>query len=143
MKILLRRIARRPNYTIGKLYVDGKYFCDTLEDTDRGLTSSMSKQEIEERKIKANTAIPIGKYEVTVTFSPRFNKYMPLLLGVKGFEGIRVHSGNGPEDTEGCILVGLNKKVGQVLESRVTYNKLFKVIDRAFKKNELIMIEIC
>ena len=128
MKIELVRIAFKNTYTIGKLYVDGKYECDVLEDVDRGLDSSMSESEILEKKVKGQTAIPTGHYVINITYSPKYKRMMPLLLDVKGFSGIRIHSGNSSKDTEGCLLVGKNKQVGKVLESRDTYKRLFKMM---------------
>ena len=129
MRIELVRIAFKDMYTIGKLYVDGKYFCDVLEDVDRGLDSSMTESEILEKKVKGQTAIPTGHYVINITYSPKYKRMMPLLLDVKGFSGIRIHSGNTSKDTEGCLLVGKNKKVGMVLESRDTYQRLFKMME--------------
>ena len=129
MKIELVRIAFKDTYTIGKLYVDGKYFSDVLEDVDRGLDSSMSESEILEKKVKGQTAIPTGHYVINITYSPKYKRMMPLLLDVKGFSGIRIHSGNTAKDTEGCLIVGKNKKVGMVLESRDTYQRLFKMME--------------
>ena len=129
MKIELVRIAFKETYTIGKLYVDGKYFSDVLEDVDRGLDSSMSESEILKKKVKGQTAIPTGHYVINITYSPKYKGIMPLLLHVKGFSGIRIHSGNTAKDTEGCLLVGKNKKVGMVLESRDTYQRLFKMME--------------
>lgn len=133
MKITVIRIAKKDKYTIGKLYIDGVYFCDTLEDKDRGLTDTMSVEDIYKRKIKSETAIPIGKYNVEITYSPRFKKNMPLIMNVKGFDGIRIHSGNTSKDTEGCILVGQNKVVGKVINSIDTFNKLMFKLNHATK----------
>ena len=129
MRIELVRIAFKETYTIGKLYVDGKYFSDVLEDVDRGLDSSMTESEILKKKVKGQTAIPTGHYAINITYSPKYKRIMPLLLDVKGFSGIRIHSGNSSKDTEGCLLVGKNKKVGMVLESRDTYQRLFKMME--------------
>ena len=131
MNITLIRKYKLPTYTIGKLYIDGEYFCDTLEDKDRGLTDSMTIGEISKIKIKKETAIPTGTYKVTITYSNRFKKNMPLINNVKGFEGIRIHSGNTNQDTEGCILVGFNKVKGNVINSRDTYNKLFSILSKS------------
>ena len=131
MNLMLIRKYKLPTYTIGKLYIDGEYFCDTLEDKDRGLTDSMFVSEISKIKIKKETAIPTGTYKVTITYSNRFKKNMPLINNVKGFEGIRIHSGNTNQDTEGCILVGFNKVKGNVINSRDTYNKLFSVLSKS------------
>ena len=129
MRIELIRIAFKDTYTIGKLYVDGTYFSDVLEDKDRGLDSSMSESEIQEKKVKGQTAIPTGHYVINITYSPKYKRMMPLLLDVKGYSGIRIHSGNTSKDTEGCLIVGKNKKVGMVLESRGTYQRLFKMME--------------
>ena len=129
MKIELVRIAFKDTYTIGKLYVDDTYFCDVLEDVDRGLDSSMTESEILKKKAKGQTAIPTGHYVINITYSPKYKRMMPLLLDVKGFSGIRIHSGNTSKDTEGCLIVGKNKKVGMVLESRDTYQRLFKMME--------------
>lgn len=141
MNIILNRIAKKAKYTIGKLYINDQYFCDTLEDTDRGLTQSMTEQQIKSKKVYGETAIPTGTYKVIISYSNKFKKQMPLLLNVPGFAGIRIHSGNTEKDSLGCILVGKNKAVGKVLESRDTYNKLFSILQEADKK-ETIKITI-
>lgn len=128
MIITVRRIAMKDTYTIGKLYIDGVYFCDTIEDKDRNLDDSMEENEIRKKKVYGLTAIPLGTYKVEITYSPKFKKNLPLLIGVKGFEGIRIHSGNTAKDSLGCIIVGRNKKVGMVLDSRATMTKLLKVL---------------
>lgn len=135
MELTLKRIAKKANYTIGKLYIDGTYFCDTLEDTDRGLDQSMDLETIREKKIKGSTAIPTGTYRVTLNVvSPKYSKRsqynfckgkVPRLLDVPGYEGILIHIGNYPKDTEGCILVGKNTKVGAVLDSTNTFRELY------------------
>lgn len=140
MKLLLKRIAKRDTYTIGKLYIDGVYFCDTLEDKDRGLTRSMTTSELSQKKVPSKTSIPTGEYQVTITYSNRFKQQMPLLNNVPGFSGIRIHSGNTAQDTDGCILVGKNKSVGKVLESRKTYQELYKILSSV--GNEKIHITI-
>lgn len=140
MKLTLKRIALRQTYTIGKLYIDGKYFCDTLEDTVRD-TNKSGKFDNGEKKIKGKTAIPYGTYEIKWTYSPRFKKYTPQLMNVPSFEGIRIHSGNSSTDTEGCLLLGENKKVGMVLNSRATINKFYPLIKKACS-NGKVTIEI-
>lgn len=141
MNITLNRIAKKAKYTIGKLYINDQYFCDTLEDTDRGLTQSMTEQQIVSKKVYGETAIPTGTYRIIISYSNKFKKQMPLLLNVPGFAGIRIHSGNTEKDSLGCILVGKNKAVGKVLESRDTYSKLFSILQEANKK-ETIKITI-
>ena len=140
MKLTLNRIALRQTYTIGKLYIDGKYFCDTLEDTVRD-TNKSGKFDNGEKKVKGKTAIPYGTYEIKWTYSPRFKKYTPQLMNVPSFEGIRIHSGNSNTDTEGCLLLGENKKVGMVLNSRATINKFYPLIKKACSKGK-VTIEI-
>ena len=142
MEIQVNRIARKDGYTIGRMSLNGEYFCDTLEDTDRGLDSTMSLDEILSKKRKGITAIPTGKYDVILTFSPRFKRVLPLLLSAKGYEGVRVHAGNTAEDTEGCLLVGENKEKGKVLNSRATLEKLMSVLLECEKRKEKISLTI-
>ena len=142
MELKLIRKYRCSNYCIDKLYINNIYFSDVLEDPDRGLQNSMSLEEIQKIKIKGNTCIPYGTYDITITYSPRFKKNLPLLLNVKGFEGIRIHSGNTPKDTEGCLLPGFNKVKGQVIDSKVTTNKLIAQIQQALNKGEKVTITI-
>ena len=141
MNITLNRIAKKSKYTIGRLYIDGEYFCDTIEDTDRGLTQTMTDAQIKSKKVYGQTAIPTGTYRVIISYSNKFKRQMPLLLNVPGFLGIRIHSGNTEKDTEGCLIVGKNKVVGKVIESKDTYNKLFSILCEANKK-EAIKITI-
>ena len=96
MELKLIRKYRCCNYCIDKLYINNEYFSDALEDPDRGLTDTMSLEEIQKIKIKGNTCIPYGTYNVTITYSPKFKRNLPLINNVKGFEGIRVHNGNTP-----------------------------------------------
>ena len=138
MKLKLVRKYRKENYTIGKLYVDGVYFCDTIEDKDRGLDDAMGLAEIMIKKRYGETAIPYGTYEVEITYSPKYKKLMPEVKNVKGFSGIRIHSGNTAKDTLGCLIIGRNTQVGMVTESRKTYNKLFALL----KDKKDISIEI-
>ena len=142
MELRLERKYRSSKYCIDKLYINGKYFSDVLEDPDRGLTDTMSLEEIKKIKIKGNTCIPYGTYNITITYSPRFKKNLPLLNNVKGFDGIRIHSGNKPQDTEGCLLPGFNKVKGQVIDSRVTTDKLIAQIQQVLNKGEKVTITI-
>lgn len=140
MKLTLKRIALRPTYTIGKLYIDDVYFCDTIEDTVRDLNKN-GKFDNGEKKIYFKTAIPYGTYEIKWTYSPRFKKYTPQLMNVPSFEGIRIHAGNTSDDTEGCLILGENKQVGKVLNSRATINKFYPIIKKACS-NGKVTIEI-
>lgn len=140
MKLTLKRIALRPTYTIGKLYIDDVYFCDTIEDTVRDLNKN-GKFDNGEKKVHSKTAIPYGTYEIKWTYSPRFKKYTPQLMNVPSFEGIRIHAGNTSADTEGCLILGKNKQVGKVINSRDTINKFYPIIKEACS-NGKVTIEI-
>lgn len=150
LDLVLKRIAKRPTYTIGRLYIDGKYFCDTLEDTDRGLSQSLPLSVNQTKKKKGLTAIPTGKYRVTldvqsnrfkdVAFYKFCNGYLPRLINVPAYDGVLIHVGNTAKDTEGCILVGENKAVGKVLNSRETFLRLYEKLQSAKSSN--IYIEI-
>ena len=140
MRLTLKRIANKKDYCIGKLYINGQYFCDTLEDVDRGLDDVMTEEEIKSIKQYGTTAIPVGIYTVLLTYSPKYKKIMPLINNVKGYSGIRIHSGNTSKDTLGCLLVGKNTVVGRLTDSRNTYNALFKRLQQ--KGSNKITIEI-
>lgn len=140
MRLTLKRIANKKDYCIGKLYINGVYFCDTLEDVDRGLDDTMTEEEIKEKKVYGKTAIPTGIYTVLLTYSSKYKKVMPLINNVKGYSGIRIHSGNTAKDTLGCLLVGKNTQVGMVTDSRNTYNALYKRLLQ--KGSNKITIEI-
>ena len=196
MEIILKRIAKKNTYTIGRLYLfDGEaqaqlnstlnipierevlpgkhltdkriirtevdesqltkehHFCDTLEPTWRNLLGiPLKPEEVDARhsrvsgkvahKVKGKTAIPEGSYPVVITKSPRFKAWLPLLQGVPNFEGIRIHSGNYPDDTEGCILVGENKLVGMVVNSRIWLRQLIQRITEARERDEAVWITI-
>lgn len=141
MEIKLKRIAKRQKYTIGKLYINDKYVCDTLEDTDRGLNKDMPLNEIKSKKVYGETAIPTGKYQVVWTYSNKFKRSLPLLLNVPGFEGIRMHNGNTAAHTQGCPLLGENKVVGKVINSIATCNRVLPLIQDACQ-NEKVYITI-
>lgn len=143
MEIKLYRKYRKTNYTIGQLFINGKYFSDCLEDPDRGLTDTMSLEEIKRIKVFGNTCIPYGQYKVTITYSPKFKRNLPLINNVKGFDGIRIHFGNTQYDTSGCVLPGFNKVKGKVIDSKATTERLIKVIQEAIDRNEEVFINIC
>ena len=139
MKLIVKRIAKKPTYTIGKLYIDGVYFCDTVEDTDRGLFQGQSLDLIKKIKIPNKTAIPTGTYKLTLNVvSPKYSKKaiyqeickgrVPRLLDVPGYDGVLIHIGNSADDSSGCILVGQNKVVGKVINSTETFRKLYNKI---------------
>lgn len=152
MELKIDRRYKGTEYTIGSLYVNGSYFCDTLEDTDRGINSSMNLDEITKKKIYGKTAIPKGTYNVDMTtVSPKFKNRswakpyggkVPRLLSVPGFDGVLIHPGNTASDTSGCILVGKNTIVGRVTDSTVTFHNLIKKLLEARTKGEDISITI-
>lgn len=134
--LYLKRRYRGTAYTIGSLYVDNDYFCDTLEDTVRRLpaecTDTANGRDCRCReKVYARTAIPAGNYQITMEYSPRFKRVLPLLHDVPHFRGILIHSGNDEEDTAGCILVGKNDIQGKLVESRTTSDALNKLLAKA------------
>ena len=147
MELILERIAKRKTYTIGRLYIrrqvmdeylpgiEDQYFCDTLEPTWRDYEHGAYK-------VKGCSAIPEGRYAVVISFSPKFKAWLPILLGVPKFEGIRIHAGNTAADTEGCILVGKNRLVGQVLDSRIWLHRLKQKIVEAKGRGEPVWITI-
>ena len=134
MRLILKRLYLKTDYTIGKLYMDGKYFCDTLEDQVRDLTK--------EKKIPGKTAIPAGTYEIVVNVSPRFKRKLPRLLDVPGFDVILIHRGNTAEDTAGCILVGENRERGKIINSTRYEVQLTGILGRVQEKGGKITIEI-
>lgn len=140
MELLLKRIAKKDKYTIGNLYVNGEWFCNTLEDTDRGLTQDMSLDKIKKIKVYGKTAIPTGTYKVNMSIiSPKFknrvwakpyNGMIPRLENVPGYEGILLHPGNSAEDSIGCILPGYNTVKGKVTQSQDTFHKLMAILTK-------------
>jgi hypothetical protein len=137
MELLNKRIYKGNDYTIGELYINGVFFSHTLEDKVRLLNSY-------EDKVYGQTAIPIGRYKVIISYSNHFKKEMPEILNVEFFKGIRIHAGNDNNDTDGCILVGecRNVEEGWIYNSKNTYNKLFNILKAAFNNNEEIFINI-
>ena len=147
MELILKRIAKRKTYTIGRLYIrqlvmdeylpgyEDHYFCDTLEPTWRDYEHGAYK-------VKGRSAIPEGRYAVVISYSPKFKQWLPILLGVPKFEGIRIHAGNTAKDTEGCILIGQNREVGKVLDSRKWLYELKQKIVEAKDRGEAVWITI-
>ena len=156
MELKLIRKYRCSNYCIDKLYINNEYFSDALEDPDRGLTNTMSLEQIRKIKIKGNTCIPYGTYNVTLdVYSPKFvsksyykevcNGKVPRLLNVKGFDGILIHVGDGPNGhklTEGCILIGRNTIKGGLTEGKKYFQLLYNQMLEAKKRGEKIKITI-
>lgn len=152
MILNLKRKYKGDKYTIGTLTIEGLFQCDTIEDVDRGLENSMSKQEIETTKVYGHTAIPKGEYIIDMsTISPKFKERswakpyggkLPRLLNVKGFEGVLIHVGNTEKDSLGCIIVGENKIKGRVINSTRTFVKLMALLMKASLKGEEIKLII-
>ena len=130
--LTLKRIYCAPTYTIGKLYINNEYFCDTLEDTvrEKGV------------KVYGETAIPAGKYDFILTYSPHFKRTLPLLLKVPNFTNIRIHSGNTSQDSLGCILCGENSAKGALTNSKITINRLMEILQNAENLSYRFQIEI-
>ena len=156
MESKLIRKYRCSDYCIDKLYINNEYFSDALEDPDRSLTDSMSLEEIKKIKIKGNTCIPYGTYNITLdVYSPKFgnksyykevcNGKVPRLLNVKGFDGILIHVGDGPNGhrlTEGCVLIGRNTIKGGLTEGKKYFQLLYNQMLEAKKRGEKIKITI-
>lgn len=141
MELLLERKWCKPEYTIGRLYINGKFYCNTLEDTVRDINKN-GTFDCGEFKISGHTAIPYGKYEVIVNYSPKFKRELPRLLNVKHFDGILIHRGNTHRDSSGCILVGENTKKGMVLNSTKYELELTKMLKEVQNRKEKITIKI-
>ena len=154
MKLLVERNWKKESYTIGKLYVDGEFFCNTLEDKDRGLKNTMALAEVKKLKIAGTTAIPTGTYSVNMNvISPRYSSKdwyiknchgarMPRLEDVPGFIGILIHPGNTAAETDGCLLVGKNDVKGMVTKSKEYFLQLYNKMYAAYQKGEEIEITI-
>ena len=142
MEIKVKRITPIDYpYTIGKMYIDGDYFCDTLEDRVRDINKN-GKFDNGEVKVAGETAIPYGRYQVVVTMSPRFKRELPRLLNVPNFEGILIHRGNTDKDSAGCLLLGENKVKGKVINSAPYEQKLVSILKDVQSKGEEIWITI-
>ena len=155
MEIKVIRKARKATYTIGKVYIDGQYFCDSLEDTDRGATQIMpfTSQGGNKgywytpdgsiiQKMPGKTAIPTGRYDVTTYYWEKHKCYVPMLLRVGGFTGILMHNGMTADHTEGCILLGKNNVVGRLDGSRLYTDALTARIFAADHRREKVTIEV-
>lgn len=136
MKLILKRDIFSPEFTMGKLTYNGTQIF-TCEDTLRGQGDAST---VSEWKRSGITCIPYGTYKVIISFSQRFQKPLPLLLDVPGFSGVRIHSGNTPADTEGCILVGTGRSNGSITNSRLAFTGLFEALEAAGGENVTIEI---
>lgn len=142
MEIKLIRKYYQAKYTIGRLYVNNRFFSDCLEPPSLHLTERSALGTILIAKYKGYRAIPTGRYRILITRSRRFGRWLPLLLNVKGFESIRIHAGNKPEDTRGCILLGFNRRKGYVLDSTRCVLTLVKMMTEAIAKGEKVFVEV-
>lgn len=156
MKLTLDRKWKKETYTVGNLYVDGIFFCNTMEDKDRKLKKTWPLSQIKAAKVPNETAIPLGTYALTMKVkSPKFSQwnykktygfcdgYVPRLLGVPGFNGILIHVGQRANpDSSGCILVGVNDKKGMVTKSTETFKRLWYLLKEADDRGENLSITI-
>ena len=155
MNIKVERKARKSRYTIGKVYVDGKYFCDSLEDTDRGVTQLMpfvstggikgywvKPDGSRVEKVCGKTAIPTGIYDACSYYWPKFGSYVVQLLRVGGFTGILLHNGMIEDNTEGCVLLGKNNVVGRLDGSRIYMDALAARVLACEKRGERVTVEV-
>lgn len=156
MEVLVYRKWPKSGYTVGRIFIDGKLFGNTLEDEDRGLSDAMEERTIRNRKIFGKTAIPRGRYKLDMdTVSPKFSKYdfykevcqgkLPRIKNVKGFDGILIHVADGPKGAdllEGCIGVGHNKKVGQLSDGKEVFKKVYAELKSAHERGEPIYITV-
>ena len=151
MKLKVDRAWKKSTYCIGKFFINGIRFHESMEDTDRGLNSGMSEAEIRAKKVYGKTAIPTGTYKVILSVSPKFKTRAwakdwggrtPEILGVKGFSSIRIHCGSTAEDSLGCILVGENTIVGKLTKSQKCFHELMRQVVPAFERGEEITITI-
>jgi len=127
MELTVKRTTATKRSTMGELYINGKFECYTLEDVERA------------EKIKGQTAISKGRYEVKITMSNRFKKELPILLNVPNFEGVRIHSGNTSEQTEGCILLGRTKSADFIGESRLAMDTFMPKLAAALKTERVFI----
>ena len=142
MKLRLERRYLGPQYTIGSLFINGLYFCDTIEDKVRDFNKDGDLLDLGEDKVYGETAIPYGKYDVELSMSPKFKRLLPMVLNVKHFTGIRIHRGNTAKDSHGCILPGENKVRGKVINSTPYEKEIVKLMKEATKRGEAIDIQI-
>lgn len=153
MEVLVYRKWPKEGYCVGRIFIDGQLYGNTLEDEDRGLSDAMDESTIRGRKIYGKTAIPRGRYIVDMnTYSPKFGKYpfykdvcdgkLPRLKHVKGFEGILIHCGVDQSNTDGCILVGMNTKRGKLTDSKDVFTKIYRLMKEAHDRGETIYITV-
>lgn len=153
MEVLVYRKYKKPDYTVGRMSIDGTFICNTMEDVDRGLDDGMQDWMIRNKKIPNVTAIPTGRYKIDMdTVSPKFSKYpfymevcqgkLPRIKNVRGFDGILIHCGVDHSNSSGCILVGMNTKVGRLTDSKENFKKIYALMKEAHDNGETIYITI-
>ena len=143
MELLLKRVYTSSDYTIGRLYYKGQKLCDTLEPPSVGLKKeSTAFQVMRAKKRFGVISIPPGIYQLLITKSPKFKQWLPLLMDVPGFSGIRIHPGNFPTDTQGCILPGWNVEKGQVLGSKDATKKIIDIMTKLKAGGKSVMLRI-
>ena len=156
MRLVLNRIYKGPEYTIGRMYndVNGQmvYLCDTLEPTDRGLTKTHPESSVKARKVNGKTAIPLGTYAITLKVqSPKFrlrywarfcDGYLPTILGVPCFDRVLIHVGNNPSETQGCVLTGFNTVKGKVMRSAEAFRKVYGLLKEADDRGQTLSLTI-
>ena len=142
MELQLKRETFTEQSTIGTLTIDGVFECFILEDRDRGLNDTLTLEQILKVKVYGKTAIPYGRYEIDWTMSARFKVFMPILLNVKGYAGIRIHKGNTEIDSLGCLLCGTRKITNRITESTLATKNLYAKIENAKKQGQRIYITI-
>lgn len=157
MKLTVERKWKKADYTIGRLYIDGEYVCNTLEPVDRGLANTAKPGDTDSeqwhqadkntKEVKAlytagTTAIPTGHYRICLSMSQKFHGMRMFLRDVPGFLGVMIHEGNYPKNTQGCILVGENSKQGAVMMSR-NYEQLIRVrVKNALDKGDIVILRV-
>jgi hypothetical protein len=153
MEVLVYRKYKKPDYTVGRMSIDGTFICNTMEDVDRGLDDGMQDWMIKNKKIPNVTAIPTGRYKIDMdTVSPKFSKYpfymevcqgkLPRIKNVRGFDGILIHCGVDHSNSSGCILVGMNTIKGKLTNSKETFKKIYALMKEAHDNGETIYITI-
>lgn len=153
MEVLVYRKYKKPDYTVGRMSIDGTFICNTMEDVDRGLDDGMQDWMIKNKKIPNVTAIPTGRYKIDMdTVSPKFSKYpfymevcqgkLPRIKNVRGFDGILIHCGVDHSNSSGCILVGMNTIKGKLTDSKETFKKVYTLMKEAHDNGETIYITI-
>lgn len=153
MEVLVYRKYKKPDYTVGRMSIDGTFICNTMEDVDRGLDDGMQDWMIKNKKIPNVTAIPTGRYKIDMdTVSAKFSKYpfymevcqgkLPRIKNVRGFDGILIHCGVDHSNSSGCILVGMNTQVGKLTDSKENFKKIYALMKEAHDNGETIYITI-